>query len=192
MSLVTYRARLPPLKGGEYDLEAQVYHARLEHELVHWRSRTWIAWALLAVLVLGWLHAYDHERRSIATHIQMLKDAGPPLECYYHANNPEHPIPLSLQVSYWLSFQDPSDVCHRYYVGLAVSRWPSPWTVTVKYSVDTFLNPARDVMHMLSQASWVLQVLLVFAVCATAIVYLHVWWQPQLLQRRPGVKYAIE
>lgn len=160
------------------DLESQLYTARLEHQLVEFKSRKWIAWLLFTALILGWVHAFDHERRSIASHIDMLWREGPPLECYYNSNDPNHPIPLSLQISYWMSVQSPAEVCHAFYTALTQSRIPSPWVVTVKYSMDTFLLPAQHAIRALAQAPWFLQLLLVFGLCATAVAYLGVRMSP--------------
>lgn len=163
---------------SQQTLQHQVKRARLEHQWIAWKSRQWIAWAMLVMLVLGWIHAYDHAMRSITTRVHMLYEAGPPIECYYHTNDPEHPIPLSLQIAYWLSIDDPRDVCHRYYVQLARSRWPNPWSVTVEYMADTFVQPFRQGVGVLSSVPWFLQTLLVLSLSLSVVVYLSVKFSP--------------
>lgn len=168
--------------SSSFDLEAQVYEAQATHYVLAWKSRTWILWTLLAMLVLGWIHAYDSERRSLHAEMEMLTHRGPPVECYVTANDPEHPIPLAMHVRYFLHLDDPNHICLAYHTALERGSWPSPWIVTVKFFSDTLILPARHAMQVLTQAPWLVQVLLTLVLTITVIVYVTSRVSP--IQRR--------
>jgi hypothetical protein len=160
-------------KGGwQVDMESQkkVYEAQMAHDLVFWKGRTCLLWILVVLLLCGWIHAYDDEARSIQAEIELLHRQGPPTECYFTSNDPEHPIPFTMHIGYLLSHNDPLHTCHVYHMKLQQSLWPSPWMVTVKFVTETFVLPCQHVIHAIAQAPWLVQVMLTFFLCVIVIV----------------------
>lgn len=166
------------------DLESQqrrVVEAQISYSLIVWQSRTWVLWALIAVLMLGWIHEFDRERRSIRAEIELLEHQGPPTECYFFTanNSPEHPIPFSMSIAYVLALNNPGDTCRVYYTRIQQWQWPSPWTVTVKF----VMTPTQHVIHTITQAPWLIQILLALILTITVIVYLTAKLNPIQIHR---------
>ncbi len=160
-----------------WDLEAQVqrrgvYTARMQHELLGWKARYWVVWALAFVFLLGWGHRYYEERQWLVAEAHRLELKGAPIECYWDENDANHPIPFSVQAMHWLRIRDADHVCKVYFVALGKSRWPNAWHVTVRFSTETLLLPTQQAIDTVAQAPMLLQILLVFALSLTCLTYL--------------------